>query len=117
MINRRQGRSSLSLWRRFIASVSARRWVSNTRLARTWPARCLWMAVVILGSTAFGRAEDKPLKVLVIGGPGGSSGSLQDAALSELLSRAYGWETRHSQFYAKDDVPFIRGLGTVEDVK
>jgi len=61
--------------------------------------------LLFLSSLAFAT----PMKVLVIGGPGGSYCTQKDAMLAEMLARAYGWETRFATFFTvMDDVPFWR---------
>ena len=61
--------------------------------------------LLFLSSLAFAA----PMKVLVIGGPGGSYCTQKDAMLAELLARAYGWETRFATFFTvMDDAPMWR---------
>src|SRR5689334_4978808 len=79
--------------------------------------RSFLLLTFVLATTAL--AAGAPLKVLVIGGPGGGYTTFPDAALAELFSRAYGWDTRATQFYPKaDENPlYRRELGTAEDVQ
>src|SRR6266404_3155499 len=77
------------------------------------------LSLLMLGFASTALAAAPPLKVLVIGAPGGGYSTFPDAALAELFSRAYGWDTRATQFYTKLDAnPLYRSdLGTAEDVQ